>query len=66
VPQIGRDCGYGLHHIDLLLERVRLHLLRGDAGSALKDIEVALDIGIPANEETGQVELIAANHEECG
>ncbi len=64
--KIARDCGYGLYHIDLLLERARLHLLRGDAGAALDDIEVALDTGIPANEETGQVELLAANHEECG
>jgi tetratricopeptide (TPR) repeat protein len=64
--KIARDCGYGLYHIDLLLERARLHLLRGDAGAALDDIEVALDTGIPANEETGQVELLSANHEECG
>ncbi|NQV27777.1 MAG: TIR domain-containing protein [Rhodopirellula sp.] len=64
--KIARDCGYGLYHIDLLLERARLHLLRGDAGAALDDIEVALDTGIPANEETGQVELLAANHEQCG
>lgn len=64
--EVARDCGYRLYHIDLLLERARLHLLRGDAGAALDDIEVALDTGIPANEETGQVELLAANHEECG
>jgi tetratricopeptide (TPR) repeat protein len=64
--KIAHDCGYGLYHIDLLLERARLHLLRGDAEAALDDIEVALDTGIPANEETGQVELLAANHEECG
>src|SRR5690349_13146382 len=25
--RIARDCGYGLFHIDLLLERARLHLL---------------------------------------
>lgn len=64
--KIARDCGYGLHHIDLLLERARLHLLRGNAGAALDDIEVALDTGVPASEETGQVELLAANHVECG
>jgi hypothetical protein len=64
--KIARDCGYGLYHIDLLLERARLHLLRGDAEAALEDVEVALDTGIPPNEETGQVELLAANHEECG
>ena len=69
--KIARDCGYGLYHIDLLLERARLHLLRGDPGAALADIKVALGDssgggGIPANEETGQVELLAANHKECG
>lgn len=64
--QIGCYCGYGLYHIDLLLERARLHLLRGDADAGLADIVVALDTGVPANEETGQVELLAANHPECG
>jgi tetratricopeptide (TPR) repeat protein len=64
--KIARDCGYGPYHIDLLLQRARLHLLRGDAGAALDDIEVALDTGIPANEATGQPELLAANHEACG
>ena len=64
--RIARDCGYGLYHIDLLLERARLHLLRGDAGAALDDIGVALDSGIPADEKTGQPELLAANAEECG
>ena len=68
---LARDCGFGLYHIDLLLERARLHLLRGDAGAALDDIEVALGDssgggGIPANEETGQVELLAGNHAACG
>ncbi|HQZ66540.1 MAG TPA: TIR domain-containing protein [Planctomycetaceae bacterium] len=63
--KVARDCGYGLYHIDLLLERARLHLLRGDAGAAVDDVEVALDTGIPADEKTGQVELLAANNEEC-
>jgi hypothetical protein len=64
--KIARDCGFGLYHIDLLLEQARLHLLRGDAGAALADVELALDTGVPANEETGQPELLAANHEACG
>ena len=64
--KIARDCGFGLYHIDLLLERARLHLLRGHASAALDDIELALDKGIPANDETGQPELLAANHEACG
>jgi nucleoside phosphorylase len=64
--RIARDYGYSLYHIDLLLERAWLHLLQGDAGAALEDTELALDTGIPANHETGQVELLAANREECG
>ena len=64
--KIARDCGYGLYHIDLLLEEARLHLLTGNPQSALEDIELALDIGIPANDETGQPELLAANHKDCG
>ena len=69
--KIARDCGFGLYHIDLLLVRARLHLLRGDTRAALDDIEVALGDeagggGIPANEETGQPELLAANHKACG
>ncbi|MEJ7594950.1 MAG: toll/interleukin-1 receptor domain-containing protein [Planctomycetaceae bacterium] len=64
--KVARFCGYGLYHIDLLLERARLHVLRGDADAALDDIDVALDNGVPANEETGQVDLHAANDAECG
>lgn len=64
--KIARDCGYGLFHIDLLLERARLHLFRGDPARALEDIELALDRGIPADDETGQPQLLAANDEACG
>ena len=64
--KIARDCGYGLYHIDLLVERARLHLFRGDPQHALEDLRLALDDGIPANGQTGQPELLAANHEECG
>ena len=64
--KIARDCGYGLYHIDLLLERARLQLLRGNPQSALADLRLALDDGIPANAQTGQPELLAANAEECG
>jgi len=62
---VARDCGFGLYHIDLLLERARLRLFKGDPHSAREDIELALDTGIPANDETGQPELLAANDEEC-
>ena len=64
--KIARDCGYGIFHIDLLLEQARVHLQRGNPQSALDDLRLALDDGIKANDETGQPELLAANHEECG
>jgi len=64
--KIARDCGFGLYHIDLLLERARLHLVRGDPQTALNDIGIALDSGIPANNKTGQPVLLAANDKECG
>ena len=64
--KIARDCGFGLYHIDLLLERARLHLLRGNPDAALADVALALDTGIPADPATGQQELLAANDECCG
>lgn len=69
--KIARNYGFGLYHIDLLLEWARLHLLRGDARAALDDVEMALGDeegggGIPANEKTGQPELLAARNVECG
>jgi hypothetical protein len=64
--RIARDCGFGIFHIDLLLERARLHLLRGDPGGALDDVRVALDDGRPGDERTGRPELLAANDRECG
>ena len=63
--KIARDCGYGFYHIDLLLERALLPLLRVNPQSALDDIKLALNDGIPGNDQTGQPELLAANHEEC-
>lgn len=64
--QIARDCGYGLYHVDLLLVRARLHLLRGEPQAALDDLGTALEVGIPSDEQTGQPELLAAMHPECG
>jgi tetratricopeptide (TPR) repeat protein len=64
--KLARDCGFGLYHIDLQLQFARLHLIHGNAQAALDGIRVALDQGIPANDETGQPELLAANDEECG
>ena len=42
--------------------RARLRLLQGNPQAALDNIQLALDDGIAANEETGQPELLAANH----
>ena len=64
--KIARDCGFGLYHIDLLLARARLHLLRGAPSAALDDLRIALDDGIPGNDATGQPELLAANADACG
>ncbi|NEQ49755.1 MAG: TIR domain-containing protein [Leptolyngbya sp. SIO3F4] len=64
--KIARDCGYGIYHIDLLLEQSYLHLLQGNSQAALADIRLALNEGIPPNDKTGQPELLAANDPECG
>ena len=70
--KIARDCGFGLYHIDLLIVRARLHLLTGHPDKALDDIQMALGDengeggGIPANDKTGQPELLAARHPACG
>jgi len=64
--KIARDCGYGLYHIDLLLVRARLHLHSGEPEAALDDLRTALDVSVPADEQTGQPELLAATHAECG
>ncbi len=60
------DCGYGIHHIDLLLEQTHLHLFLGKPQAALADLHLALDGGIPANDQIGQPELLAAHDPECG
>lgn len=64
--KIARDCGFGIYHIDLLLERARLHLMSGAPQAALDDLRTALDDGVPFNPQTGQPELLAAMHSECG
>jgi tetratricopeptide (TPR) repeat protein len=64
--KIARDCGFGLYHIDLLLQRARLHLLSGEPQAALDDLRTALDAGVHGDQQTGQPELLAATHPECG
>ncbi len=63
---LARDCGYCIYHIDLLLERARWRLLGGEPQAALDDLRTALDDGVPGNPQTGQPELLAATHAECG
>jgi len=64
--RIARDCGYGILHIDLLLESAQLHLLAGDSDSALSDLRVALDVGHTPPPDSGYPILLPAAHEDCG
>jgi len=64
--RIATDCGYGIHHIDLLLIRVRIHLLCGDVVAAEEDIRTALERGIHPPADSGRPELLAATDPECG
>jgi tetratricopeptide (TPR) repeat protein len=64
--RIARECGYGLHHIDLLLLRARLELQDGCAEDAKEDIRIAIDEGVHPPVESGFPELLAANDPECG
>jgi len=63
---LARDCGYGIFHVDLLLERAWWHLLSGAPQAALEDLHTALNDGVHGNPQTGQPELLAATHAECG
>jgi nucleoside phosphorylase/tetratricopeptide (TPR) repeat protein len=63
---IARNCGYGIYHIDLLLESARLHLLCGDPESALIDVQVALDEGFHPTSVSPFPELLSATDPKCG
>jgi tetratricopeptide (TPR) repeat protein len=63
--RIARDCGYGVHHIDLLLVRAQLSLHEGRANNAERDVRVALDEGIHPPAESGFPDLLAATAPEC-
>jgi hypothetical protein len=63
---IARSCGLSLHHIDLLILRGRLALLRGDAEAALRDARAALTEGVHPSAESGLPVLYAATDQECG
>ena len=64
--RIARECGYGIFHIDLLLERARLHLLSGDAEAAQADARTALFDGHAPPPDAGFPTLLAATDPECG
>jgi len=64
--RIARECGFGIFHVDLLVERARVALMVGDAEAAERDARVALEEGVHPAEETGLPELLAATDPECG
>jgi tetratricopeptide (TPR) repeat protein len=64
--RIACDCGYGIYHIDLLLERAHLNLLRGEPQTALDDLRVALDDGVHPAPNSAFPTLLAATDPECG
>ncbi len=64
--RIARDCGYGIHHIDLLLLRARLALEEGNVDEVIADIDTALFEGVHPPEDSGLPELLAATDPECG
>jgi TIR domain len=63
---LARDCGFGIRHIDLLLERARLNLIRAKLPLAFDDINVALDSGHKPPENSGLPTMIAATDPQCG
>ena len=64
--RIARNCGYGIHHIDLMLARAAVALHEGRADDALRDLDIACEGGIHPAPESGQPKLLAANDRECG
>jgi len=63
---VARDCGYGIFHIDLLLESAQLHLLCGEPQQALEDLRIALDEGLKPPTNSSLPRLLAANDPDCG
>lgn len=63
--RIARDCGFGIFHIDLLLVRARLHLLKDDPRAAQADAYMALSDGVTPQPDSGRPALLAATHPEC-
>ncbi len=63
--RIAHDCGFGIHHIDLLLLRAQTALHEGRATDAEGDIRLALDKGVHPPDDSGLPELLAATDTEC-
>ena len=64
--RIARDCGYGIHHIDLLTLRTQVGLHQGRAADAERDARIALTEGVHPPKGSGLPELLAATDPECG
>ncbi|MEE8525734.1 MAG: TIR domain-containing protein [Thermoanaerobaculia bacterium] len=64
--RIARDCGFGIYHVDLLLERARLALDEDDAERAIADLDVALFASVRPPEDSRLPELLAATDPDCG
>jgi hypothetical protein len=60
-----RNCGYSLLHIEILLEKARLALFQGDPQKASQLVELAINVGVKENADTGQLQLFAASDEQC-
>jgi len=63
--RIARNCGFSLCHLELMLEKAKLALLRGDPQNALQVIDIAINSGVEENTDTGQMRLFAALDEQC-
>ena len=64
--RIARDCGYAVFHVDLLLQQARVNLLRGRVESALADVSLAVEDGLPADVVTGRPDMPAASDKRFG
>jgi len=63
--RLSRVCGYGILHIDFLIESARLRLLTDEPEKAIEDLRLALEVGVHPPAESGRPVLLAASDEEC-
>lgn len=64
--RIALECGYGIHHINLLLVQAEIRLLQSDADGAEQALRTALFEGVHPPTESRNPELLAATDEQCG